>query len=78
MPKTEITCNFATYIFLRERLETFENGWWCRRQELNPQPSAYKAGALPLSYAGFGTHLRPKYRVRIAGILPASVGPMVC
>src|SRR5690606_13136136 len=27
------------------------NGW-CRRQESNPQPTAYKAVALPLSYAG--------------------------
>ena len=26
--------------------------WWCRRQDLNPQPPAYKADALPLSYAG--------------------------
>jgi hypothetical protein len=25
---------------------------WCRRQDLNPQPPAYKADALPLSYAG--------------------------
>ena len=25
---------------------------WCRREDLNPQPPAYKADALPLSYAG--------------------------
>ena len=25
---------------------------WCRRQELNPQPLAYEAFALPLCYAG--------------------------
>jgi hypothetical protein len=25
---------------------------WCRREDLNPQPPAYKADALPLSYTG--------------------------
>jgi hypothetical protein len=30
---------------------------WCRRQDLNPQPPAYKADALPLSYAGMGSYL---------------------
>lgn len=49
---------------LRERLTTHENGWWCRRQDLNLQPSAYKAGALPLSYAGSGSRVRPKYRAK--------------
>lgn len=35
---------------------------WCRRQDLNPQPSAYKAGALPLSYAGPATRSGWEYR----------------
>jgi hypothetical protein len=33
---------------------------WCRRQDLNPQPPAYKADALPLSYAGIASLLEAR------------------
>src|SRR5260221_5078126 len=29
---------------------------WSRRRDSNPRPSAYEAGALPLSYVGAGRH----------------------
>lgn len=46
---------------------------WSRRRESNPQPIAYKAIALPLSYAGF--ERRPIVDVGLAAFqAPALAG----
>ncbi len=39
-----------------DRLETQQVALWSRRGDSNPRPSAYKAAALPLSYAVPQTH----------------------
>ncbi len=44
--------------------------WWSRRPDSNRRPSAYKAAALPLSYAGLAriVYLNPSDYLSVLGV----------